>query len=108
MTDAKLLLLYNNTLNHLTLCQKKWTQAQLKTISTKRVYKSCIFNVYVFRGFGIKQPNPTQPSQTFCLRKNFDIFATYRVIYQCNRVALFHHQSIWLGICEKGQFVKYW
>ena len=47
MTDVKLLLLYNNTWNHLTVWKKEWTQACLKMLSTKCIYKSYIFNIYV-------------------------------------------------------------
>ena len=46
MTDVKLSLLHSNTWNHLTMC-KKWAQACLKMLSTKCVYKSYIFNIYV-------------------------------------------------------------
>ena len=34
--------------------KKKWTQAHLKMLSTKWVYKSYIFDIYVKTGFGIK------------------------------------------------------
>ena len=46
MVDVKLLLLYSNTWNHLNV-YKKLTQAHLKMLSAKCVYKSYIFNIYV-------------------------------------------------------------
>ena len=36
------------------LCVKEWAKAHLKTLSTKCVYKSYIFNIYVLREFGLK------------------------------------------------------
>ena len=54
--DIQLLLLLSNTWNHLTVCKKKKrAQIHLKMLSTKYVYESYIFNIYVWRGFGIKQ-----------------------------------------------------
>ena len=49
MTDVKLLLLYSRTWNHLTVCKK-----EVRVVSTKCVYWSYIFNIYVKLGFGIK------------------------------------------------------
>ena len=53
MTDVKLWLLYSNTWNHLTV----WIAGLFKNV----IYKIClqiiyIFNIYVYRGFGIKYP----------------------------------------------------
>ena len=44
MTDFKSWLLYNNTGNQ---CVQKSAQALLRMLSTKCVYKSHIFNIYV-------------------------------------------------------------
>ena len=40
VTDVKLWPLYSNTWNHFTVCKKKQTQARLRMLSTKCVYKS--------------------------------------------------------------------
>ena len=48
MTKVKLVLLYHNIRNHLTMC-KKWAQARLKMLSTKFVYKSYIQYVCITR-----------------------------------------------------------
>ena len=48
MTDAKLWLLYSNTWNQIIVC-KIWASAYLKMLSTKRVYKSYIFNIYIYK-----------------------------------------------------------
>ena len=53
-TGTKLLLLYNNTWNHLTVCKKKWPQVRLEMSLTYRVYNFYLFYTYVLRGFGIK------------------------------------------------------
>ena len=47
MNDVKLLLLHNNTSNHLTMCNKKIISGLLKMLSTKYVYKSYMVNIYV-------------------------------------------------------------
>ena len=47
MNDVKLLLFHSNTWNHLTSGKKTWNQVRLRWLSTKRVYKSYIFNIYV-------------------------------------------------------------
>ena len=47
VADVKLLLLHNYTWNHLSVC-KKWAQAHLKMLSTKGLYKSYIFNIYMY------------------------------------------------------------
>ena len=39
-------------------CVQKRSQACFRMLSTKCVYKSYIFNIYVLKGFGIKIPNP--------------------------------------------------
>ena len=46
-------MLDRNDWNHLTVCKKK-TQAHLKMLSTKCVYKSYIFNIFAEKVFGIK------------------------------------------------------
>ena len=51
-SDVKLLLLKNDTWNNLTVSKKKWAQAHLKMLSTKCVYKSYMFNKYVYTRFG--------------------------------------------------------
>ena len=47
ITDVKLLLLHSNTWNQFNCAQKKWAHTRLKMLSTKCVYKSYVFNIYV-------------------------------------------------------------
>ena len=47
VTDVKLWLLYSNTWNHLTVCKKR-AQAHLRMLSTKCVYKSYIYLIYIY------------------------------------------------------------
>ena len=40
-----------NPWNHLTVCKRKWGQARSKMLSTKCVYKSHIFNIYMYKKY---------------------------------------------------------
>ena len=50
MNDVKLWLLHFNTLNHLTVCKKKKrAQVCLRMLSTKCVYKSYVYLIYMYK-----------------------------------------------------------
>ena len=50
MVDVKLSLLYSNTWNHLTVCQKK-AQVRFRMLFTKYVYKSYMYLIYMYKKY---------------------------------------------------------
>ena len=52
MTDVKLLLLYSNTWNHLTVCQKKKKEKMSSGSFKNVIYKMCLQIIYIFNIYG--------------------------------------------------------
>ena len=105
MTDVKLWLLYSN---HLTECKKR-VQAHLRTLSAKRVYKSYIHLIYMYKeGLALNnlewliwhktQPNQTSSSEVQACKPQLWVLAYFISIYHWNIILLFilvHRTLYW-------------
>ena len=85
MTDVELWLLYRKTLKHLTVCKKR-ALGRLRITSTKYVYRSYIYLIYMYKqdlvlnnlqGLKCHKIKPNQTILWFCVLRTREVVSHY-------------------------------